>query len=67
MRFTAFITTLFALILLSPCSSVRADVGLGAKAPTDAEILLDGSREMLDQKWTDDFDESLRRVLKTPI
>ena len=52
MRFTAFITTLFALILLSPCSSVRADVGLGAKAPTDAEILLDGSREMLDQKWT---------------
>ncbi|EDL56014.1 3-keto-disaccharide hydrolase, partial [Gimesia maris] len=28
------------------------DVGLGAKAPTDAEILLDGSREMLDQKWT---------------
>ncbi|HCO26621.1 MAG: hypothetical protein CME31_00365 [Gimesia sp.] len=52
MRFTAFITTLFALILLSPCSSVRADVGLGANAPTDAEILLDGSREMLDQKWT---------------
>ncbi|QDT82031.1 hypothetical protein Mal35_55220 [Gimesia maris] len=52
MRFTALITTLFALILLSPCSSVRADVGLGANAPTDAEILLDGSREMLDQKWT---------------
>ena len=46
------VSTLFALILLSPCSSVRADVGLGAKAPTDAEILLDGSREMLDQKWT---------------
>ncbi len=53
MRFTGFMTTLFTVfLLLSPGSSAWAEVGIGATAPTDAEILLDGSREMLDQKWT---------------
>ncbi|MEQ9066110.1 MAG: DUF1080 domain-containing protein, partial [Gimesia chilikensis] len=33
-------------------SIAQADVGVSAPAPADAEILLDGSREMLDQKWT---------------
>jgi hypothetical protein len=33
-------------------STTQADVGVSAPAPADAEILLDGSREMLDQKWT---------------
>jgi hypothetical protein len=32
--------------------SVRADVGVGAKPVAGAELVLDGSREMLDQKWT---------------
>ena len=27
-------------------------VGVGAKAPGDAEVLFDGTREMLDGKWT---------------
>lgn len=30
----------------------RKDLGVGAKAPEKAEILFDGSREMLDAKWT---------------
>lgn len=32
--------------------TAQADVGVSAPPPSDAEILLDGSREMLDQKWT---------------
>lgn len=41
------------LILLScPLMQVYAQVGVGAKAPADAEILFDGTRKMLDQKWT---------------
>ena len=31
---------------------LAADLGVGSKAPKDAEMLIDGSREMLDQKWT---------------
>jgi Domain of Unknown Function (DUF1080) len=31
---------------------VQAQLGVGAKAPAGAEIFLDGSREMLDAKWT---------------
>ena len=31
------------------CSS---DVGVGAEAPDEAEVFFDGTREMLDQKWT---------------
>ena len=27
-------------------------MGVGAKAPKGAELLFDGSREMLDEKWT---------------
>lgn len=53
MRFISPAVTLCSLLFLSLlCSIAQADVGIGAQAPTDAEILLDGSREMLDQKWT---------------
>lgn len=31
---------------------VHAQLGVGAKAPAGAEVFLDGSREMLDAKWT---------------
>ena len=27
-------------------------MGIGAKAPSDAEVFFDGTREMLDEKWT---------------
>jgi hypothetical protein len=46
------------LFFLSSCSNPetntdsQAAVGVGVKAPDDAEILFDGSRTMLDEKWT---------------
>lgn len=30
----------------------HAQIGVGAKAPENAEVLFDGSRQMLDEKWT---------------
>lgn len=33
-------------------TSVTAQVGVGVEAPDDAEVLFDGTREMLDEKWT---------------
>jgi len=52
---TAF-RRLFPLILAAAASaampSVSAGVGLGARPIRGAEVLLDGSRKMLDAKWT---------------
>ncbi|HEV7282962.1 MAG TPA: DUF1080 domain-containing protein [Pirellulaceae bacterium] len=39
-----------ALLSLTPFA--RADVGVGAKPVEGAEVVLDGSREMLDELWT---------------
>ena len=44
-----------ALLLLALTNGLllaRADVGVGAKPIEGAEVLLDGSRQMLDEKWT---------------
>lgn len=51
---TTFQKHLFAYALLLPIlsSSLKAQTGVGAKAPAKAEILFDGSRKMLDEKWT---------------
>ena len=46
-----FILRIAIATLVSP-SLVTADVGVGAKAPSGAEVIIDGSREMLDAKWT---------------
>ena len=42
------------LLAIGFCSSRQlfAEVGVGAKPIAGAEMLLDGSREMLDEKWT---------------
>lgn len=32
--------------------ALRAEVGVGAKPLPEAELIIDGTREMLDQKWT---------------
>ncbi len=43
------------LALLALCifdNNARAEVGVGAKPLPGAEMLMDGSREMLDEKWT---------------
>jgi hypothetical protein len=41
-----------SISLLSLHSIAQADVGVGAKPLNGAEVILDGSREMLDSKWT---------------
>lgn len=38
--------------LLSCVNTATADVGVGAKPLSGAEVIIDGSREMLDAKWT---------------
>ena len=54
MTFVSFrrIAPAFALTLLASINTGRADVGVGAKPLAGAEVVLDGSREMLDAKWT---------------
>lgn len=53
MRLNPLLISLFVLLVLTASSSVvRSEVGVFAKPPTDAEILLDGSRAKLDEKWT---------------
>lgn len=41
-----------AIIFLTGLSCSQQKVGIDAKPPTGAELLFDGSREMLDEKWT---------------
>jgi hypothetical protein len=41
---------LILFLLLS--ANTMAQIGVGATKPNDAQMLFDGSREMLDQKWT---------------
>lgn len=45
------LTTLFAVSFSSP-RLVLAETGVGAPPDQGAEVLLDGSRSMLDEKWT---------------
>lgn len=61
MRPISIVLLLFFLCL--PC--VYAQVGVGAKAPKGAEILFDGSRKILDEKWT--YWEGPRLAAKLPI
>src|SRR6185369_14821668 len=46
----ASLAAFFALPALA--APARADLGVGAPPIPGAELLLDGSRQMLDQKWT---------------
>jgi hypothetical protein len=48
-----FIVLLSAVILLQSASIPKKEkTGVGTKAPKKAEVLFDGSRKMLDEKWT---------------
>jgi Domain of Unknown Function (DUF1080) len=40
------------LLCVALTTGVNAQVGVGTKAPKDGEVLFDGSRKMLDEKWT---------------
>lgn len=44
-------TLILVLCWLCQPALVRGDVGVGAKPTASAEVIFDGSREMLDQKW----------------
>jgi len=48
------ISRLLSISLLSVglITSAYAQVGVGPKPPKDAEVFMDGSRKMLDEKWT---------------
>jgi hypothetical protein len=48
----AFTITLFVMVLFVFSACNPGKVGVGVKAPSEAEVLFDGSREMLDEKWT---------------
>ncbi len=57
----AVINILLLSIIIISCSSGqrktvqgkdKTDIGVGAKAPNDATILFDGTKTMLDKKWT---------------
>lgn len=50
-QFTRLIPAL-AVLLLVFNSSTCAEIGVGADPVEGAEVILDGTREMLDQKWT---------------
>ncbi|MDA7680538.1 DUF1080 domain-containing protein, partial [bacterium] len=41
-----------AAILFLTSSALIGEVGVGAKPISGAELMMDGSREMLDSKWT---------------
>jgi len=47
-----FAAALIALASIAVNPQVRAAVGVGAKPIAGAEVILDGSRAMLDDKWT---------------
>ena len=45
-------TLILAILLTSAMTAAHADVGLGTKPIDGAEVIFDGSRKMLDEKWT---------------
>lgn len=69
MKFTTFAYT--GLLAASTCCFLfistlsQAQTGVGTKAPKDAEVLFDGSRKMLDEKWT--YWDGPRLAAKPPI
>src|SRR5215203_76400 len=54
-----------AFVAFSAVPLVRASVGVGAKAPAGAEMLFDGTAEMLHAKWI--YWEGPRFGAKAPI
>jgi hypothetical protein len=49
-----FFFILLLLMGIAACSTGGGEpaIGVGAEAPADADVLFDGTREMLDEKWT---------------
>ena len=59
------VTALLLSVLLAYPAGAQPSVGVGVEPPADAEVLFDGSREMLDQKWT--YWEGPRLAASLPI
>src|SRR6218665_2002436 len=55
----------FFVIILLMGSYAQAQIGVGAKARKDAVVYMDGSRKMLDEKWT--YWEGPRLAATLPI
>ncbi len=52
-RIHTFLPVLLAFVVAVGCAAPgQAPIGVGAEAPEGAEVLFDGSRHMLDEKWT---------------
>ncbi len=50
---TLLVISLFFTVAATGAPSFAAEqIGLGAQAPAGAEVLIDGTRELLDEKWT---------------
>jgi hypothetical protein len=58
-------TFTYTAILMAPTLLACAQIGVGAAAPQGSEILFDGSRAMLDEKWT--YWEGPRLAASLPI
>ncbi len=52
MKYNNKVLLSIAISSFSFASCLQAQVGVGEKAPKGSEILFDGSRKMLDEKWT---------------
>lgn len=50
--YSCFLAALLPGLTVLSCQTAHADVGVGAKPIKDASVILDGSRKMLDDKWT---------------
>ena len=46
------VTSCLIFFICTGSTLIKEQIGVGAKAPKNAIILFDGSRKMLDEKWT---------------
>ena len=49
---TSWFHKLASLLFIIATGSAFAQIGVGAKPVAGGEVIIDGSREMLDEKWT---------------
>ena len=47
-----FVTLGLAVLAATACFAADKDIGVGAKPIPGAEVIFDGTRQMLDAKWT---------------